>query len=242
MSNYAAGVLKKTDLANSKSDVEKLDFDKLKNVSSNLSNLKSKIDESDVDKLVPIPVDLSKESDVVKNDVVKKTEYNELVKKVNNIKTTGTTVLVKKTGCNTKINEIENKITTNYDHDKYITTQNFNKLTSDNFAARLPQANLGSKSDIAVSLKKADFTDKLKNLNKNVTPNKTKHILVENESNELSKKVEAISTKGLTKHLINGLKILDGAKYFSSVIFQNYLVFIPAKNYIKYFNVTAPIY
>ena len=59
---------------------------------------------------------------------------------------------------------------------------------------------------------------------------KTKHLLVENELNELSKKVEAISTKGLTKDLINEFNILNGTKYFSSGIFQNYLVFIPAKS------------
>ena len=56
--------------------------------------------------------------------------------------------LVKKTDYNTKINEIEKKIT-DHDHDKYITTPEFNKLTSENFAARLKQANLASKSDIA---------------------------------------------------------------------------------------------
>ena len=44
---------------------------------------------------------------------------------------------------------------------------------------------------------KTDFDDKLKNLNKNLTWNKTKHVLVENELNELAKKVKAISTKGL---------------------------------------------
>ena len=43
------------------------------------------------------------------------------------------------------------------------------------------------------------------------------------------KKVKAISTKGLTKDLINKFSILKGAKYFSSGIFQNYLAFIPAK-------------
>ena len=42
--------------------------------------------------------------------------------------------------------------------------------------------------------------------------------------------------------MINGLKILNGAKYFSSGIIQNYLVFIPAKKYIKYFNDTSRIY
>ena len=44
---------------------------KLKNVPANLSNLKIEVDELDNDKLLPVPVDLSKLSDVVKNDVVK---------------------------------------------------------------------------------------------------------------------------------------------------------------------------
>ena len=52
--------------------------------------------------------------------------------------------------------------------------------------------------------------------------------------NELSEKIKAISTKGLTKYLINEYKILNGAKYFSSGIFQNYSAFIPPKKYIKY--------
>ena len=51
---------KKVDLADLKSDVDKLDTDKLKNVASNLSKLKTKVDKLDVDKLVPFPVDLSK--------------------------------------------------------------------------------------------------------------------------------------------------------------------------------------
>ena len=51
----------------------KLDIDKLKNVPTNLSNLKIKVDKLDVGKFVPVPVDLSKQSDVVKNnDVVRK--------------------------------------------------------------------------------------------------------------------------------------------------------------------------
>ena len=44
--------------------------------------------------------------------------------------------------------------------DKYITTQEFNKLTAHNFVARLARINLASKIDIA--LKKTDFDDKLK--------------------------------------------------------------------------------
>ena len=66
---------KKVDLANLKSDVDKLDIDKLKTLSTNLSNLKSKVDKLDVDKLVPVPVVLSKLSDVVKKKV-KKDVYN----------------------------------------------------------------------------------------------------------------------------------------------------------------------
>ena len=48
---------------------------------------------------------------------------------------------------------------TDHDHDKYITTPEFNKLTLENFAARLAQANLASKSDIADFVKKTDFDD-----------------------------------------------------------------------------------
>ena len=109
--------------------------------------------------------------------------------------------------------------TTDHDHNKYITTQEFIRLTSENFTARLKQANLASKNDIANFVKKASFDEKLKT----VTSNK-------NELNEISKKVKAISTKGLTKDLINKLSILNGAKYFSLGILRNYLVFIPAKN------------
>ena len=55
------------------------------------------------------------------------------------------------------------------------------------------------------------------------------------------KKVKAISTKRLTKDFIDKFSILNRAKYFCSGIFENYLVFISAKNYIKYFSGTAQI-
>ena len=47
---------------------------------NNLSNLKIKVDKPDIDKLVPVPVDLTKLTNVVKNEVVKKTEYNAKIK------------------------------------------------------------------------------------------------------------------------------------------------------------------
>ena len=68
-------------------------------------------------------------------------------------------------------------------------------------------------------MNKTDFNNKIKD----VTSSK-------NELNKLSKKVKAISTKRLTKDLIDKFSILNAAKYFSSGIFQNYLVIIPAKN------------
>ena len=91
---------------------------------------------------------LSKLNDVVKNEVVKKKEHGELVKKVNAIQTTDTSNLVKKIDYDTQISEIEKKLDYD-DSNKYITTQEFNNLTSENCEARLKQANLASKSYMA---------------------------------------------------------------------------------------------
>ena len=65
-----------------KSEVDKLDIDKLKTAPTDLSNLKSKVNKLDIDKLAPVPVDLSKLSNVVKNDVVKKDAYNAKIKNI----------------------------------------------------------------------------------------------------------------------------------------------------------------
>ena len=56
---------------------------------TNLANLKTEGDKLDIDKLVPVTVDLNKLSDVVNNDVGKKDAYDKLVAKVNNIVTSG---------------------------------------------------------------------------------------------------------------------------------------------------------
>ena len=96
---------------------------------TNLANIKTQVDKLDINKLVPVPTDLSKLSNVVKNDVVKKTVYHKLVAKVNAIDTRGfilktkydadkskignkipdTSGLVKKADYNAKTTEIENK-------------------------------------------------------------------------------------------------------------------------------------
>ena len=58
-------------------------------IKKKLASLKTEFDKLDIVKLVPVPLYLSKLSDVVKNDVVKKTVYDKLVAKVNNIDTSG---------------------------------------------------------------------------------------------------------------------------------------------------------
>ena len=120
------------------------------------------------------------------------------------------------------MNEIEKKI---IDHGKYITTQEFNKLTSEDFAARLKQAILASKNDITDFVKKTDFDKKLKNINKKVTWNKSRHVLVENQLNNLSEKVKLVSMKRLTKHLLYAYNITNCAKYFIEHRSQNYFMF-----------------
>ena len=71
---------------------------------------------------------------------------------------------------NTKISEVENKIP---NHDKYITTPEFNKLTPESFAARLKQADL---------VNKTGFDNKRASFNKRITSNKIKHLEVRKET------------------------------------------------------------
>ena len=98
LSNYAT----KTDLKN----VAHVDTSSFA-LKTNLANLKTEVDKLDIDKLVPVPVDLCKLSDVVKNDVVQKDVYDKLVTRVNNIDTSD---FVLKTKYNTDKIDLENKI------------------------------------------------------------------------------------------------------------------------------------
>ena len=75
----------------------------------------------------------------------------------------------------TKISELEKKLT-DHNHDKYITTPEFNSLAADVFNARLAQANL---------ITKTDFDANLLSLNRKITTSKSKQILVENELKKL---------------------------------------------------------
>ena len=108
-----------------------------------MASLKSDVDELDIDKLKTVTGDLSKLTNVVKSDVVKKTVYDGLVKKVNAIQTVDTTNFV------IEIIEIEKRIP---DHDKYIPTNDFttNKFSGAIFDARLKQAKLATNIDLNI--------------------------------------------------------------------------------------------
>ena len=74
---------------------------------ANVTSLNTEVDKLDIDKLAAVPVDLSNLSDVVKNDVVKKTDYDKLAAKVNNI---DSSTCVLKTKYQTDKTELEKKI------------------------------------------------------------------------------------------------------------------------------------
>ena len=79
-----------------------------------------------------------------------------MVKKCNAIQAFDTSNLIKKLTATQKLMKLKR----NHDHDhnnNYVTTQKFNKLTSEGFAARLKQANLASKNDIGDYVKKSRF-------------------------------------------------------------------------------------
>ena len=98
LSNYAT----KTDLKNiSNFDVRSFVL------KSNLANLKTEVDKLDIDKSAPVPNDLAKLSNEVKNDVIKKTDYDKLVTKVDSINTTRS---VLKTTYDTDKSDLERKI------------------------------------------------------------------------------------------------------------------------------------
>ena len=86
--------------------------------------------------------------------------------------------LVKKTDYNANISETENRVN-DHNHDKYITTPEFNTLAAYVFRARL-----AAQTDL---IRKPDFDFKSKGISDGVTKNKTKYLLVENELKKLQK-------------------------------------------------------
>ena len=120
------------------------------------------------------------------------------------------------------VSAVENRIPSVSNHSKLLTTtqklmklkrrllsqlwyinyySRINKLTLEKFSSRLKQVNLARKTDIDNFAKKIDFNNQVQNFTSN-----------KNELNELSKKVKAISTKGLTKKLMDKFSVLNGTK------------------------------
>ena len=116
---------------------------------------------------------------------------------------------MKKTDYDTKITEIEKKLT-DHNHDKYVDTSEVNTLAANVFNARLTLANL---------ITKTDFDAKLSSLNRNITANKSKHLLV---GNEIKKKLKTFDSS-----------YFIGKSDFEEDGTQNYLVFQPMYRYFK---------
>ena len=87
--------------------------------------------------------DLSNLSDAVKNEVVKKTVYDKLVKKVNAIQNTDTINSVKNAHSNTKTAKIKNKIL-DHNYDEYIPIQEFNNLTAQSFCCKISTSKISN--------------------------------------------------------------------------------------------------
>ena len=109
--SYEENIKVKIDLSNyaTKEDIKNITHVDTSSfaLKTNLSNLKTEVDKLNIDKLVPVPTDFSKLSNVVKNDFVKKTAYNKLVANVDNIDIND---FVLKTKYNTDKVELEKKI------------------------------------------------------------------------------------------------------------------------------------
>ena len=117
--------------------------------------------------------------------------------------------MVKKTDYNTKISEIENKVN-DHNHDKYITTPEFNTMAADVFQARL-----AAQTDL---MRKPDFDFKLKGISDRVAKNKTKYLLVENELKKLQKFDAAY---------------FRGKSHFEEDGTQSYVVFSQSTDFLK---------
>ena len=115
---FGGDIIVKVDLSNyaTKSDLKNISHIDISNfaLKSNLASLKTGVDKLDIDKLTPVPNDLAKLSNAVKNDVVKKTEYDKLVTKVNGVDTTNFVLKTKyekdRSDFEDKINKLDKKI------------------------------------------------------------------------------------------------------------------------------------
>ena len=99
----------KCNLVSLKAEDDKLDIDELISVPTNVSNLKSEVDKLDIEKIKTASVDLSKLGNIVKNNAVKKTEYNTNIKNIED-KSPDISNFTTKTTLNAKIHEVKAEI------------------------------------------------------------------------------------------------------------------------------------
>ena len=155
--------------------------------------IETEVDKLNIDKLVPASVNLSKLSDVVKNDVVKKAVYNKLVEKVNNIDTSG---FLRKTKYDTDKAELENKIP---DASGLVKKLNYNEKITEtenkipNISGLATNAALtvikNKIPNISTLVKRTDYNTKITEIEKKLTDhNHGKHI-INSEFNKLSAEV-----------------------------------------------------
>ena len=227
---------------------------------TNLANLKTEVDKLDIDKLVPVPVDLSKLSDVVKNDVIKKTAYNaessEIEGKIPDISNLAT---------KTALASVETKIpdTSNLATKSKLTTE-INKIKNEipsisNLATKLLAAVANEVPSITNLVKKADYNTKMTEIEKNladdyITTPKFNKLATDVFNSRLAQanlkiktdfdaKLSSLNrkiTKNKSDHLLvqnelNKLKIFDsgyfiGKSHFEEDGIQSYRVFQPLKN------------
>ena len=148
----------RVDVSNYASHVDVRSF----TLKSNLASLKSKMDTLDTARLTDFNAKITEVDGKIPS--ISGLATNSALTAVENS-------LVKKTNYNTKISEIEKK-TTDHNHDKYITTPEFNTMAASVFNARLTQANLMTKIDLDAELKK---------ISDRVASNRTSHLLIENK-------------------------------------------------------------
>ena len=230
---------------------------------TNLADLKTEVNKLDIDKLATVPVDLSKLSNVVRNDVVKKTVCDKLVAKVNNIDTSR---LVKKADYNAKITEIEDKIpdtsglVKKTDYNSKITEIKDKTPDISGLATKTALTTVENKiPSISGLVKKADYNTKITGI-ENILNNHNHDKYVDTskfntsaanvfnarlaQANLITKtdfdaKLSSLNRKitaDKTKHFLNDndLRYYRGKQYFDEGSGkQNYSVFPPMRKYFK---------
>ena len=163
---FSGDIKVKVDLSNyaTKADIKNISHIDTSSfaLKTNLANLKTEVDKLDIDKLVPVPTDLSKLSNAVKNDVVKKADYNTKITEIEN-RIPDTSNLATKTAFTTVENKIPN-INGLATKTESTTVENKNPHIS-GLATKTALTNLrNAVPDISTLIKKSGYDTKIKEI------------------------------------------------------------------------------